>query len=126
MLNNIHNNGPSLQSLAGALHETLGGVPDLERDLARLLELQGENPDRRIEVPVTVHNATGGGAQTLPVLVPIRDLVKAKRSELCDRLEAIEDAVRNMGQAGARLIKFDPNATSPDVLPMVGAARGAA
>jgi hypothetical protein len=103
MLRNIHRGTLSTQDVLEEWCKEAQHIPNLERDLAQLLELTRNGPDGLVAVSVAIP-----GQEPLTVQIPIEKLVEAKRNEIgvvMHRLHSCNDA---MDDAVSRLMKFDP------------------
>lgn len=82
MLNRIHKTGQSVFMLAEELRKALADLIEIEKDLAALVALRAEDPDRHFQANVTVYLQEGFSGRPMDVEVPVSKLITTKRDEL--------------------------------------------
>jgi hypothetical protein len=124
MLQDIHRGTLSAQDVLEEWHKEAQRLPDLEDDLAQLLELMLNGPDGLVTISVTIPGKAA--SDTLTVQVPVEKLVEAKRAEITEVMQRLGNCNAAMTDAISRLMTFDPRpvevAPEPG-FPMVGALR---
>jgi hypothetical protein len=122
MLHDIHRGTLSTKDVLEEWCKEAQHLPDLERDLAQLLELMLNGPDGLVTISVTI--AGKAASDTLTVQVPVEKLVEAKRAEITEVMHRIANCNAAMGDAVSRLMTFDLRPVeAPVAAPMVGALR---
>jgi hypothetical protein len=124
MLQDIHRGTLSTKDVLEEWHKEAQHIPDLERDLAQLLELMLNGPHGLVPISVTVPGDHSVASAVLTVQVPVEKLVEAKRAEITEVMHRIANCNAAMGDAVSRLMTFDLRPVeAPVAAPMVGALR---
>jgi hypothetical protein len=119
MLQNIHKGTLSAKDVLEEWCKEAQHLPDLEGDLAQLLELMRNGPDGLVAISVPIP-----GQEPVAVMVAVERLVEAKRNEIGTAMHRLHSCNDAMDDAVSRLMKFDPRpveeAPEPG-FPVVGA-----
>lgn len=113
MLAKIYGKENNMQTLAAEIKEHAESLSVLERDLAKLLELQAVDPERSMEMDGRIYVA--GVPMAISAEIPIVDLVRSKRREI-DRVVGIFNRTAvAMNEASVRLNNFVPDPPRPQM-----------
>lgn len=103
VLTKIYGKDSSMQTLAMELKDHADVLTALESDLARLLDLQGEDPERRLQMEGRIY--VGGDPMLVSAEIPIAELIKSKRDELERILGAVNRVCVRINEASIQLDK---------------------